>query len=109
MTCTAAAICALLDISGTHVTLGPTDHPRAVAEVVMRNSLTNGPHDNGTHAMAWDGLTVWVRFDWDAGHFGADRLTVTPPDGMICEPMDCAMTVDEMGQGVVYILEWEGM
>jgi len=27
----------------------------------------------------------------------------------ICEPLDCAMTVDEMGQGVVYLLEWEGM
>lgn len=109
MTCAAATICALLDVSGTTITLGPTDHPQAVAEVIIRNAMTNGPWDTREYTMTHDGLTIGLAFVWEAGPFGADQITVTPPDGFICDPLDCTATVDELFSGVVYILPFQGM
>ena len=109
MTCTTLAVCALLDISGTHVTLGPTDHPIAHAEIVMRNALTNSAADKGVYELTYDGISVSVLFDWQRGPNGADALIVTPPDGYTCEPANCEIVVHETYTGTLYLIPYLGM
>lgn len=108
MTC-ALTLCAMLDISGTTVTLRPTEHPQAQAEIVMRNAMMNSRHDNAEHVLTMGDLVVPVSFRWDFGDYGSDALLVTPPDGMICIPSDCVLEVQEGQTGVLYLMPWEGM
>ena len=108
MTC-AALLCAMLDISGTTVTLRPTEYPGAQAEIVMRNAFTNGPRDNAEHVLTMGDMVVLGQFAWDYGPYGSDALLVTPPDGMICIPRDCVLEVQEGLSGVLYLMPWEGM
>jgi len=104
----APLLASILDLSGTLITLQPTTEPGAVAEVVMRNNVMNGPQDDGTSALDLGPLSVAVTFKWDADGT-RDRLTVTPPDGLICIPADCAVVVEEGKVGRVLIIEWSGM
>lgn len=98
----------LLDISGTAVTLQPTEHPKAIAEIVMDNQMNNGPLDEKNYMLSLDGLDVWVAFDWDRDE-GSDALLVSPPDGVLCIPADCVLMVPEDKSGVLYLYEWDGM
>lgn len=109
MTCKALVVCALLDISGTTVTMGPTERPDAQAEIVMRNAMMNDQHDNSEHVLMMGDLIVAAEFAWDYGAYGSDALIVTPPDGMICDPGHCVLEVQEGQTGVLYLLPWEGM
>lgn len=98
-----------ISISGTMVRLEPADAP-AVARVVMDNIDLNSSRDNGLYVLTLDGLTVEALFKWEADPFtGADGLTILPPDGYTCDPIDCAMTVPEGDRGVVFIIDWRGM
>jgi len=108
MTC-AAIICAMLDISGTTITLRPTERPDAQAEIVMRNNMMNNQHDNSEHVLTMGDLVVYAEFAWDYGPVGADALIVTPPDGMVCDPGHCVLEVGEGQTGTLYLLPWEGM
>jgi hypothetical protein len=98
----------LLDLSGTVITLQPTDAPGAVAEVQMYNHAANGPDDNSSHTLTLDGLDVEVKFTWDAGGDQPDALVVTPPDGVLCDPADCTLILDEGATGRVVLFEWVG-
>lgn len=80
-----------------------------VAKVTMNNWSANGPKDDQTYLLSMPGLTVEIEFVWDHGEIGEDRLTVIPPDGMICEPVSCEMLVPEGSTGVVMLLPWVGM
>ncbi len=104
----AAPACAdSVSISGTMVSLEPAPAP-AVAQVVMRNVQMNGSRDDGFYVLTMPGLTVEAQFTWDAALEGHDRLTVTPPDGFVCQPADCSMTVAEGSTGIVLLLPWIG-
>ena len=92
-------------ISTTLLTLQPSQEPGAAAEVVMHNELTNGPQDDGAYSMTLDGQSFGVRFEWDAGAYGADRVVIIPPRGMTCEPFTCDMMVPE-GQTAKVVLFW---
>lgn len=97
-----------ISISGTAVTLAPSDLPGVVAVVTMDNVQLNGAHDNGVYSVAMPGLVVEVEFSWEQGMWGEDLLTVLPPDGMTCQPASCAMLVPEGLTGRIELLEWVG-
>lgn len=97
-----------LDISGSTVTLEPSADPAAFADVVFANDLSNGPTDTGSYALVQDGITVGVAFTWDANFIGMDRIVVTPPQGMICAPADCSLTVIEGQVGRITLYPWQG-
>jgi hypothetical protein len=92
-------------ISTTLITLQPSQEPSAIAEVVMVNEMSNGSSDDGRYSLSIEGLTVDLVFTWDAGPFGADRVQVEPPRGIVCEPRDCILTVGE-GHTAKVVLYW---
>jgi hypothetical protein len=96
------------DVSnGSTVTLAPSDDPGAVAVVTFRNEAVNGGWDNGVYTLDMPGLSVGIVFTWEAEHMtGADRITVVPPDGMVCQPASCEATVPEGGTGEVLLIEY---
>ena len=96
-----------VNITGTIIDMQPAPPP-AVAEVTMNNWSANGPQDDGTYPLAMPGLAVEIEFTWNVGQIGEDRVTVIPPDGMICDPLDCVMAVPEGQGGRVLLLEWIG-
>ena len=96
-----------ISISGTMVSLEPADAP-AVAVVTMHNVDLNGPMDNGSHWLTMPGMTVEIIFTWQADIWGQDSITVIPPDGMRCDPVNCTTTVMEGLTGHVWLLEWIG-
>lgn len=98
----------LLDLSGTIITLQPTEYPGAIAEIVMENILVNGSHHEMNYQMTMGDMEVWVSFDWDRDN-GSDAILVSPPDGVLCIPADCVLTVPEDATGVLYLYEFEGM
>ena len=102
------ALLALI-ISGTVITLQPTDHPGAQAEITMHNEMMNDERDNGEHVMNLGDLSVWVEFAWNHDLLGNDAIVVTPPDGMICKPLSCVLVVEEGHSGTMYLMPWEGM
>jgi hypothetical protein len=104
-----ALFAALLDLSGTLITLQPSPDPAALAEVVIDNVEMNDSRDNGTYPMAMPGLTVEVQFIWQADAYGADAVIVTPPDGILCIPEDCTAVVPEGTRGGVTLFDWRGM
>lgn len=98
----------LLDLSGTLITLEPSTDPAAVADVVMENNMVNGPQDEVGFVLEMEGLLVEGRFHWDAGSLGEDRVIVTPPMGMFCDPEDCALTVIEGTTGRLRLYDFVG-
>lgn len=98
----------IISLSGTTVSLQPSTDPGALAEVAMQNELVNSTIDEGTYPLELDGLSVTVTFEWDADSSGGDKITVTPPDGVICKPATCELTLPENTDGVIYLFEWVG-
>ena len=98
-----------VSISGTIVTLGPSDAPGAVAEVVMQNVAVNDGRDAGRYDLARPGLAVAVDFQWQVDAAGADAVTVLPPDGLVCLPADCRAVVLEGFSGTVTLYDLEGV
>lgn len=97
----------LLSLSGTIITIEPPSDPAAWAEVVMTNRNVNGPLDEITTEMWFNGKAVGIEFEWD--HQGpADAIIVTPPDGMFCIPETCVLILDEDTTGSLFIFEWLG-
>lgn len=94
---------------GTTVTMEPSDVPGQLATVTLENQHVNQGGDTGTYTLTMDGLTVEVEFTWDAVPLtGADRITVIPPAGITCEPVDCGVTVMEGFTGQVILFDWVG-
>lgn len=96
-----------LILSGSVVTLQATTEPGAIAEVIFDNRMVNDADDNGTYALSMDGLSIAVDFLWNA-EGSADRITVTPPDGVLCRPSSCALTLPEDQSGRMFLYEWVG-
>jgi hypothetical protein len=73
----------------------------------MDNRNSNGPLDEVSTDLWFDGQAVGIRFDWD--HLGtSDAVIVTPPDGMVCIPESCVLIVDEDNKGSLFIFDWLG-
>jgi hypothetical protein len=99
---------AALSLSGTIIDIAQTNEAGAVAEVTIANMEMNGPQDDGTYTLPFaDGL-IDVSFTWNGGHDGADKITVIPPAGFTCLPVDCAAVVPENGNGRVLIIPYIG-
>jgi hypothetical protein len=95
---------------GTTVSLEPSARPGVLAVVAMENRHVNDGGDTGTYPLAIEGLAILIEFTWDADGFsGADRITVTPPEGVVCIPEDCTATVMEGFTGEVVLIDWRGM
>lgn len=99
----------LLDLGGTLITLRPPSDPAALAEVYFENHNVNGPQHNGVYPLAADDLLVEVEFEWEVGMDGEDRVTVIPPDGVVCIPENCTAIVREEYDGIIVLYEWNGM
>lgn len=105
---TVASAAFSLDISGSPVTLEPSADPAAFADVVFVNELANGPTDTGAYTLSQAGLLIGLSFIWDSGPRGEDKITVTPPAGMTCQPANCSVTVIEGQTGRVTLFEFNG-
>jgi hypothetical protein len=93
----------------TTISIEPSSEPGQLAVVTLVNHQVNNLRDNGEYFIAIPGLAVGVRFTWDADAFmGADRILVTPPEGIVCIPADCQATVPEGQIGRVVLLGWVG-
>ena len=96
--------------TGTTVNIRPSDEPGELAVVTLDNRYVNGGQDNGTYFIAIDGLVAEIEFTWDAEPLiGSDRILVIPPEGIICVPSSCEVTVMEGLTGSVVLLDWQGM
>jgi len=94
---------------GTTVSIEPSGTPGELAVVTLTNEHVNDGGDNAEYFIGIDGLAVGVTFTWDADGFsGADRITVTPPEGITCWPEDCSVTVMEGFTGTVILFDWVG-
>lgn len=79
-----------------------SDEPGAVAEVEFKNEMVNSAFDDGDYALTWDGVTVIVRFQYNADAYGSDRIIITPPAGYACWP-DCDVIVPERFSKIIII------
>jgi hypothetical protein len=94
----------------TTVTIEPSDVPGQLAIVTLVNRYVNQGSDDGDYSLALDGVVFGIVFEWDfAPVLGADRITVIPPDGILCDPVDCGVTVMEGAEGQVILFDWTGM
>lgn len=82
-----------------YVEIRPTNEPGAVAEVYFENRSVH--EGDEPFEITLDGLTVSVQLEWNVDRLGAERITVTPPDGYYAWPE--AITVHENAEGVLYI------
>ena len=100
----------LLNLTGTVVSLHPTISEKTVAEVRIYNFGMNNARDNGVYPVAMEnGFTIEVEFQWNAEMpLAADRFIVYPPDGVICEPIDCTATLAEGANGLIILKPYEG-
>jgi hypothetical protein len=97
-------------MAGTTVSLAPSAAPGEMAVVTFENRHVNDGGDTGTYVLSMEGLIVEVDFTWDADPLlGSDRITVRPPDGVLCLPESCAVTVIEGFTGTVILYDWRGM
>lgn len=99
----------LLDLSGSLIVMQDTTNPLADAEIVFENVDRNGAHENGEYVVEHDGKSAIVEFRWNYDGFGEDAILVTPPDGMICDPIDCILSVPEGTTRTLYLIPWAGM
>lgn len=96
--------------AGTTVTLAPSDEAGVLGVVTLVNRHVNQGADTGTYSLVMDDLAIKVQFTWDADPvLGSDRITVTPPLGVTCDPEDCGVTVMEGFTGTVTLFDWRGM
>lgn len=96
---------------GTTVSIAPSDRPGELAVITLENRHVNDGGDTAVYPLAMgDVVAVLVEFTWDADPvLGSDRITVTPPQGVTCEPADCTATVLEGLSGQVVLIDWRGM
>ena len=99
---------ALLEISGTFITVHPGKTPEVIAEVWVKNQATNTDKDNGVYELSIEGQVVEVEFIWNDGTFGADRITLKPPLSIVCEPASCSILVLETFDGVILLKPFSG-
>ena len=105
----APAAADMVSLSGTIVTMRDSHEPGALAEVHMRNSPVNGTRDERAFTLSHRGLTVGAEFDWDADATGADALTLTPPDGVLCVPAACVLVLPEHEEGAITLYPTESV
>jgi len=98
-----------VNISGTEVTLQASEHPGAIAEVIMLNRPRNGPRDNSGYVLEEGVLHIPFTFTWNVDG-DSDAVTLSPPDGVICVPTSCRMMLHENGSGTILLFEgqWLG-
>jgi len=104
-----AAAQAVHSLRGTTVTLQASPRHGAAAEIVLDNREVNSGSDEATFTLTLDGLTVGVAFDWDQGADGADAVLVTPPEGYMCYPASCVLSVAERHVGTLWIFSREAV
>lgn len=98
------------NVSGTPVTIEPSDLPGVLAVVTMDNRSVNEARDNGIYPLVLGDLTISVEFFYNIGPAqGADRITVLVPEGITCTPEDCSVTLIEGFTGSVTLHDWQGM
>lgn len=94
----------------TTVTIAPSSAPGEWAVVVLDNRYVNDGNDDGDYVLSLDGTQIGIAFQWDAVPLlGSDRITATPPEGIVCIPDDCAVTVMEGMTGRIVLIDWRGM
>jgi hypothetical protein len=86
---------ALLDLSGTIITLIPSTDPEIIGTAVIENQGMNTSRETGVYPLSFDGITLEVAFIYNDGPFYEDRFTVIPPADVICEPADCSVLLLE--------------
>lgn len=94
-------------ISGTTVTLQPSQAPGAFAEVLIQNAPHNSARDNGPIRLQMPGLNLDGAFRWN-GLGDDDEVTITPPPGVVCRPTSCALVIPENESGTIWLYSTEG-
>ena len=96
-------------LSQTTVTIEPSTVPGQLAIVTLNNNHVNQGSDTGDYSLSLDGVVFGVQFIWDHEPvLGSDRIVITPPAGITCEPKDCGVTVMEGMDGHVVLFEYNG-
>jgi hypothetical protein len=91
------------------VTIAPTDRPGALAEITFNNVSVNDAGDTGTTGtLSLGGLSVEASFAWEVDVAGSDRVTITPPDGVVCYPR-CTITITEESQATIWLFSHESV
>jgi hypothetical protein len=110
----AALLCAIpahadtLNLSGTTIRIAPPTTQGAIAQVEFWNSPVNQAHHNGNYTVTGQGITLDVQFIWDHS-WTSDTIIVTPPDGVICDPHDCTLTLEESTGGTIWLYDTRGV
>lgn len=93
----------------TTVTIEPSGIPGQLAVVTLDNRHVNQGSDDGVYTVTMDGVVFGIEFQWDADPvLGSDRITITPPLGITCDPVDCGVTVMEGMAGSVVLFDFMG-
>lgn len=79
------------------------------AAKVVENHTNNGPHDNQTFRMQMPDLPITGRFEWEYMPDGADAVHVTPPEGIMCLPVDCILVAPEGGTETLLLFSTDGI
>lgn len=103
-----SVLAALLDLSGTIINMVPSDDPEIIAEVEIENGPMNTPIDEGIYPLSLGEITIEVEFTWNVDAAAADRITVTPPTGVICEPADCSVLLLEEFKATILLKPYTG-
>jgi hypothetical protein len=90
----------------TTVTLQPTEHAGAVAEIIFDNRDVNGSRDNGVYPLSIAGVSVEVVFHWTGG---ADSIEVITEDGFYAVPPVLETAEGAIGTVLIFSGEWSGM
>jgi hypothetical protein len=90
----------------TTVTLQPTEHAGAVAEIIFDNRDVNGSRDNGVYPLSIPGVSVEVVFHWTGG---ADSIEVITEDGFYAVPPVLETAEGAIGTVLIFSGEWSGM
>ena len=98
------------EVEGSPVTIKASDVPGVLAVVSIHNRSVNQSRDNGLYPLTLGDLTVQVEFGYNVGPAqGADRFSLIVPDGIICDPESCSVTLMEGFTGQVTLFDWRGM
>lgn len=101
----------ILEITGSFVTIAPVpyeQHATAEAIVTFDNNESNSTLDNKEYFLTLNDLVVPFTFTFNSDAAGADSITVTPPDGMICVP-SCTITLLEGYSDHIFLIPYQGM
>ena len=85
----------------TRVTIQPTQHIGAKAEVVFLNTELHNLASE-TFELTLDGLTVTVTITPDRAYGQPDLMTVEPPPGFIAIPPELIVPENAAGRIVIY-------